>query len=341
MDWRLCTRLIIAGAACALLFAAVFPAAFEQDGPMFLACAYVAFMIRTFWFHIGIALIPVTVAATVLRMRRWAWCSWLLLASTLLPAAWSFRPRVTPRVDGPALTVMSMNLLLTNGNTSAIVASIEQADPDVILVQEYTPAAAAAIGGALQASYPYSVNCGREDAFGQAIFSRLPFVGTPQTHPQRDGHLGSGVPTGFVGSDDPQIRVVVALGDREVVIQNVHVSPPVSLEYFSDQRRMLAWLERSAATASRPLIIGGDFNATQQSAELGRLRAAGLGSALDDSGWGRCSTWPQGSVLSIFPGIRIDQLMYRGLTCHSARVAAATGSDHLPIVARFTLAGAP
>ena len=88
---------------------------------------------------------------------------------------------------------------------------------------------------------------------------------------------------------------------------------------------------------ARITTLGGDFNATQQSAELGELRAAGLTSALDEAGWGRCSTWPQESPLSIFPGIRIDQLMYRGLVCESAKVAAPTGSDHLPFVARFRL----
>jgi len=331
------TRLAIAGAAILLVFAAVFPAAFNHEGRVFLAFAYIAFMIRTFWFHIGIGLLPFAVTAFTLKLRRWGMLSLVLLGWTLIPAAWSFRPRASPPSGTPALTVMSMNLLLTNGNINAMLDSIGKENPDVILFQEYTPAAAASIGPALHEKYPHSVNFGRDDAFGQAVFSRLPFIGTPEPYPQRTGEHAAAVPVGFVGSNDPQIRVVVEVGGSQVVIQNVHVSPPVSLEYFKDQRSMLAWLAKWGASEQRPLIMGGDFNATQQSAELGKLRAAGLTSALDEAGWGRCSTWPQESPLSIFPGVRIDQLMSRGLICESAKVAAPTGSDHLPIVARFSL----
>ncbi|MCX5690075.1 MAG: endonuclease/exonuclease/phosphatase family protein, partial [Planctomycetota bacterium] len=254
---------------------------------------------------------------------------------TLIPSLWSLRPRPVSGADGPTLTLMSINLFFGNDDIASIKTSIEHDDPDVILLQEYTPQAAAKLDPLLRDRYPHVLDFSRDGAFGQAIFSRKPFIGRPDPFPHQNPLNEPSLPPDTVAYNQPQIRVVVEVGGREVMIQNTHLPAPVSLQFFRDQRVWIQWLIQQAQAQSRPIIYAGDFNATQQSTELAALRQAGLTSALDTSGTGRCATWPHQHWLKYVPGVRIDQFMSRGITCEWAHTGFPTGSDHLPIVARF------
>ena len=331
---RFGARAVIALAAAAMLLASVAPAGPGRDGGAVLAALWAAFMVRTFWFHIGLALLPVVAFARWSGSRRWALAGGLLLGWTLLPAAWSWRPRAGPSTDGPTLCVMSMNLLVSNRDIAAVLGRIAEHDPDIVLFQEYTPETDRVLSAALAERYPHRIDAGRDDAFGQAIYSKLPFVGPPVLYPQGREASGGG-PAGFVGSGDPQIRAVVDLDGREVVIQNVHFSPPVGAEYFRDQTRMLGWLGAWAGAEVRPLIVGGDLNATPECARVRAVLRGGLRDAHAEAGRGRGATWPDRSLLRHAPGVRIDHLLFRGVECIGSGVGRSTGSDHLPIIAKF------
>lgn len=332
------SRVVRAGlgtATIVLIFAAIMPAAFGDSGDGMLMFCLTSFMVRTFWFHIGLALIPFVIAAAALRMRKSSIIGAALLIWTLAPSLWSLRPRPEAPTHGPSLTLMSINLFFGNENLAAVEASIRHEDPDLILLQEYTPDAAARLEPLLRDRYPHILDFSRDGAFGQAIFSRKPFIGTPDPFPHQNPLNGEPLPPGTVAYNQPQIRVVVDVGGREVMVQNTHLPAPVSMQFFRDQRVWMQWLIEQTKAQTRPLIYAGDFNATQHSAELGALREAGLFCALDDAGIGRCTTWPHQRWLKYVPGIRIDQFMARDLICEWARTGLATGSDHLPIVARF------
>ena len=338
IQWLIPSALLVC--ASLLIFAAIMPAAFSTSDGGLLRLCLVAFMVRTFWFHIGLALIPFAIAAAALRMRKSSIIGTALLAWTLVPSLWSLRPRPDVAAQGSALTLMSINLFFGNDDLAAVEASIRHEDPDLILLQEYTPDAAAKLEPLLRDRYPHILDFSREGAFGQAIFSRKPFIGTPDPFPHQNPLNGDPLPPATVAYNQPQIRVVVDVGGREVMIQNTHLPAPVSMQFFRDQRVWMEWLIEQTKAQTRPLIYAGDFNATQHSAELAALREAGLFCALDDAGIGRCTTWPHQRWLKYVPGIRIDQFMARDLICESARTGLDTGSDHLPIVAKFTLAGA-
>lgn len=78
-----------------------------------------------------------------------------------------------------------------------------------------------------------------------------------------------------------------------------------------------------------PIILMGDFNATPDDTVL-----IPLFERLKDTdvinGFASKPTYPSDA-----PEIKIDYILYRGLTCISARTVSEVVSDHLPIIAEF------
>lgn len=299
--------------------------------------AFAALCGQTFRFHLGFAVAAALLVALAVRARRAAVLLVLLLVPTLGARAVTYAPRPAGldaggseiAADGPGLTVFSANLLYGRGDTGALLAQIAAADPDVVLFQEYTPGSAA-FEAALRATHPHAVVWPREDAFGQAVFSRLPFTSPPE--------IWRGPP----GSVIPLIACEVAVGDARVAVWNVHTLPPVGSRNTIEQRRMVAWIaaraEGTLARADAPdgLVVAGDFNAPYRTNHLRELRAAGLAEAHAWAGRGPGSTWPRLGWKRHFPGIRLDHVLFAGgLRATRASVGADFGSDHRPVVAGF------
>lgn len=163
----------------------------------------------------------------------------------------------------------------------------------------------------------------REDAFGQAVFSRLGFAERPRLYPP------SGTWT------EPQITVSVTVDGRTMRITNVHVLPPISLEYFAVQRSMARSLAEWAGEDSGPHVLIGDFNAVRGSGVLRAFAHEGFHDAHEAAGSWRGSTWPRIGWLRWAPGIQLDHAMVgRGAMPLSARTRADVGSDHRPVVVR-------
>jgi endonuclease/exonuclease/phosphatase (EEP) superfamily protein YafD len=128
-----------------------------------------------------------------------------------------------------------------------------------------------------------------------AILSRLPFVDTPQTYPA----LG-------IVLTEPQLRAVVRVDGREVVVQGVHTLPPVSFSYLREQRRLIRALAVWAQQEPRPMIIAGDFNCTPDAMAMGWLRDAGLQDAWSQRNRGIGATWPVDAGLFSIMGVKIS-----------------------------------
>lgn len=88
---------------------------------------------------------------------------------------------------------------------------------------------------------------------------------------------------------------------------------------------LLAELHRRAGRDGS-VIVGGDFNATPDSDEVGATTLA-----LDD-GWRLCGIGDGRTYPSDEPARRIDYLFLRGAGCAQARVHSTTVSDHRPLV---------
>jgi endonuclease/exonuclease/phosphatase family metal-dependent hydrolase len=92
-------------------------------------------------------------------------------------------------------------------------------------------------------------------------------------------------------------------------------------------------LRVASSVEGMPLLLGGDFNATPQSAVHAELRAAGYRDAWSECGQGDERTFPARA-----PVRRIDYLYLSGATtCRSARVLPGEASDHRAVLFRLRL----
>lgn len=328
-----------ASAALALglvAFGAWWPDDLSRDEAWFVRVSWAAFMIRTFWFHAGLALLADAALAWVVRARVTAAVLALVGVAIVWPTVLSFVPRAgAPGPGQSTLTVLSANLLFGRADARKLAGVVASTAPDVIVFQEYTHASAAFLQATLADQYPHRFEHARDDAFGQAVYSRLPFAGAPRAFPPGPGW------------SEPQIRVEVEFDGMRVGIMNIHVMPPTSLSMIREQRDRTLALSRlvrdelAGAARGSALIVAGDLNATPESEALELLCAAGLNDAHADAGFGRGSTWPRDTWLKWAPGVRIDHVLASdSLRSIHSGVSADIGSDHRPTFARFVRAPA-
>ncbi len=314
------------------------------SGSTHLTFAFAAFMLRTFILHAGIAMTVLAVLALIFRARRLFVLSVIFALTLCLPTLRTvFRWPSTFDPKQPTLTLVVANVNLGNPDLSQLISFINAENPDVVILQEITPAHVASLRSALSVTHPHRSEALRSDAFGQAIYSRIPFQSEPQLFPQgtllRDSRLG-----GVVGLHDPQIRTTISFQGLPVIIQNLHLVPPGDPSMLHEQRVQFAWLSdwvRSLAkSADQPaVILAGDFNSTPSSPQHAVLRAAGLVESHEQAGQGTGHTWPDIAPLSNLPGIRIDHVyLSKQLRAVQARVGPSIGSDHRPQVVRLVKA---
>jgi endonuclease/exonuclease/phosphatase family metal-dependent hydrolase len=150
--------------------------------------------------------------------------------------------------------------------------------------------------------------------YGIAILSRWP-VGAHETVPL---HI------------DPRVALFADLQtpDGVITVANTHLD--ASRE---DTWRRQEVTELLAAMKRRPpLLIGGDFNATPDSAIIETLRTAALTDAWPLCGSGNALTYPADT-----PVKRIDYLFLTGPTrCTRATVLDTQASDHRPLLVDLT-----
>ena len=133
----------------------------------------------------------------------------------------------------------------------------------------------------------------------------------------------------FVGSCLQTIEIPV--GSKTLRIIGLHAPRPQKLqkdnydEFWANAVPMIL-------SEQGPLVVVGDFNATQYSAVYKRLTSGGLRSAHQDRGRGYATTWPNGQYW--LPSlIRIDQaLISPEIECVSITEGEGKGSDHEPLV---------
>ncbi len=328
--WASCLWLLTSASLVALLLAYLLPPAFERTEAWYVALATSAFMLRVFQFHLGLALLLVLLLAALGRRWRLVAVSAAGAALALWPDLSTCVPHDPPATAGRPITIMSVNLLASNRRGDAILEQIHRADPDVICLQEYSSYWHQTLGAALGDTYPHVARVVRDDSFGIAVYSRVPF---------EPGHCST---FQLGGGRTPQQRVVLRWNGRETVLYNVHLTPPMSLRWARRQRLELADLRDRLAAERGPLIVCGDFNATNCTPHIAAIEELGLIDVHLLAGRGRGSTWPALGLKRYLPGLRLDHILVSpALAGLESRVGTEFGSDHRPLVARVAPAGAP
>ncbi len=325
--WAL-SWLVIVGSIGGVVFGMVWADDPSDTSRVSGALAWVALMGAVFRFHLGLGLLVMCAAAVLARARMAAVVMGLMAVVLLGERGVMYSPWRGDTGVGRDLRVMSVNLLYGRGDPDRLMAQIEDEDPDVVLIQEFTPDLEGRFAEMMGERYGYSVMRARTDAFGVAVFSRYGFVGEPEVW--RGDHGG------FV----PIVECMLDVEGRKVGVWDVHVVPPTSIGWVIEQRSHIAAIaERVDARFARGdldgIVVGGDFNAVSGSNHVREIRASagGLVEAHAVVGVGAGSTWAARGKRSWFPGIRIDNVFVGGgLVPVRSVVGEGIGSDHYPVV---------
>jgi endonuclease/exonuclease/phosphatase (EEP) superfamily protein YafD len=215
----------------------------------------------------------------------------------------------------PTVRIFFANVAGDNTEYDALLQEIATANPDVVVLVEYTWGWHLAFKRAPEIA-PYIHGSGHlQSHIGSVnVFSRLPLKSEMQSWIS-----GRAVHT-----------IEIALGSETLRIIGLHAPRPLGdpkYNYRSYWHEVLPLL----IAPQGPLAIVGDFNATQHSLIYQQLQAGSLRSAHDAVGRGYATTWPNGKFP--LPPIRIDQVFLSPeVECRSLKEGRGRGSDHKPLV---------
>ncbi|MBN1810201.1 MAG: endonuclease/exonuclease/phosphatase family protein [Anaerolineae bacterium] len=241
-----------------------------------------------------------------------------------------FLPRWPVRTVSPAFTVLTHNVLYTNEDAEALVASVEAHEPDFFGLRELGASMAETLEPRFAEHYPH-----HQVEPGCGFWSRYPILAYEASHLAE----GEGAWTQqFVLDIEGHELTVLSVHPRSPPVYGVPLSEvwgrlPTALDdrgRDADLRGLLLRLEGIAG----PLVVIGDCNATDQQSLYAPL-VRRLRDAHRESGWGMgftYSRWPDVG-LALW---RIDYVFYTPeLAALSTRVGDYAGSDHRPVIARL------
>ncbi|MFJ2741451.1 endonuclease/exonuclease/phosphatase family protein [Streptomyces sp. NPDC087440] len=211
--------------------------------------------------------------------------------------------------------VVQHNIADDNPDPAGAVRALAAAGPDLIALEEVTPAALPAISGALDGTYPHHAVHGT--------------VGLWSKFPLRDVRPVDLKPEGIT---QPWQRGLRATANTSVGHVAVYVAHLPSVRAAWPQGLKTGWRNEAAVKLGAALeaerlervVLLGDLNATADDRGLDPVVAR-----MDDTGGaGFVFSWPRR-----FPVARLDHVMVRDGVVSRVERLAATGSDHVPVSA--------
>ena len=284
--------------------------------------------------------VAVPVAAVIAVLQRNAvLIAGVLFAAVLFASTWGgmLWPHSEPEPQGPVVTVMTYNLLVSNRNTEGVLAAIREADADVVGLVELNATIGDAIRRDLIEEYPYQALFDRGSLFGVGVISRYPIerIETNLDDPDWNG--------------DP-IAVQVDWEGGPFVFVAVH--SPASSHKVEIRERHARLLRDFAEAQTLPVIVAGDLNASDRNQSISIIKEA-LNDAFREAGTGIGHTFPGASYADTrgssrpetfgipWPKwlVRIDYIFYSDdWQAIDARIAPWEGSsDHRGVVAELAL----
>jgi endonuclease/exonuclease/phosphatase (EEP) superfamily protein YafD len=229
-----------------------------------------------------------------------------------------FGPPVNGGKKAGSRAVM-MNVSRENTDYRKVGQFVQTTAPDFIVVDEVTWIWLEKLREMLT-NYHYSKSLPREDEFGIALFSRIPFDHAEMVK------IG--------GLDFRAVKASMTIQGKRLTLIGVHPPPPIDQFYREERIRYLKDLSTMVSSSNRPVMVLGDLNTTSWSPIFQDLLSK---TGLRDSrqGFGIQPTWP-----ALLPPlwIPIDHcLISAGVTIHNRKVGPYIGSDHYPVIVDFSL----
>ncbi len=265
----------------------------------------------------------------LLKCKKWLMvCSVALVAMHIAWVAPDYLAGATERDDNLGrnsheINILSANLLYVN-LTQKRIDEMRNADSGVIFLQEYS----SEWDKALRDSYCSTADCIypkfkfdiRDDAFGQAIFSK-------NMHDQIMVEDLMGVPL---------MHLVKTVEDTKIHIFNVHTLPPRTMEYTDAWNIQNQTLLERVTSIEEPVVLAGDFNMTQYSFWYKKFIDAGFKDCFRETGQGFATTFPNG--VFTLPSLRMDHVFVSNrLVCEGVELGQGFGSDHRPVQVTFEI----
>jgi endonuclease/exonuclease/phosphatase (EEP) superfamily protein YafD len=256
-------------------------------------------------------------ALSVVRRRVWSAAAGVVAAGALALQVLPHVAAGTARADGQTLSWLVASVRVDNTSHAALVDLIQDRRPHIVGLVETDARWLRVLDRPLR-EYPHRVQVSRPDAFGMALYSRLPLTGA------RERELGA-VPT---------ISASLSVAQHAIDLVLVHALPPLSPDYA---RRRDQQLRQLAALRPKPggsLVLAGDFNVTPYSPSFGAsfasafTRAPGLG----------------GTFPASFPAplrIPIDHAFAAGPVSLRRVIERDIASDHLPFTVYISIPSGP
>lgn len=226
-----------------------------------------------------------------------------------------------PAGEGPEITVMQANLLFDGADPGVLVEQVRSRNVTLLTVNELTAPAIEALGRAgLDQLLPYKYVSPAKTAAGTGIWSAYPLTDTVEY----DGYILN------------QLSATATLpGIGPVTVFALHPVPPVyGTDVWADElSRLRAILD--AAPADRPVIAGGDLNATYNHAQYRAMVSGRYADAAEQAGAGYLRTYPTDKPWP--PLVGIDHILLSGAHAAAVETVELPGADHRALVARIQL----
>lgn len=240
----------------------------------------------------------------------------LLLAASTLPA------RAIPGTagDGPALTVLAVNVFEGGADVEQVAALIAAEQPDLVSIPEAGPRFRERLAPLVE---PLGYRSYGSTDSGPDVSGVSALAST---------RLGDLTATVDDGSSEPSVVLTGgALGAlRFVAFHSAAPTPGRLPQWAGDQAHVATW-----CAGPTPAVVAGDFNASLDHSPF-RAGTAGCGDAAEQAGEGLVGTWPSAAPRLI--GTQIDHVVATdGITAESFTVHDVAGSDHRAVVTRLRL----
>ncbi|MFH8802347.1 endonuclease/exonuclease/phosphatase family protein [Streptomyces sp. NPDC017936] len=267
-------------------------------------------------------LVPAGLGLLLSLLSRW-WTGLVWGVTLLALLAWFIEPygKDNEPVGAPVarLRVLASNVEFGRA-TDELIAAVRREKPDLVFVAECEHGCQAAVARELGGGYPHRRAVPGGTSVGSVVLSRFPLTPTAGV-PGRMGMPGA----------------VADVGGHPVRLQLAHPEPPLP-------RQVAVWkreLGRLRDFAGRhrddgPLILAGDFNASQDHAAFRRILDTGLYDAARLAGSPREPSWPTRTTPAF--GVQIDHvLVSEEFSASRARFLDLPGTDHRSLLVDVTL----
>jgi endonuclease/exonuclease/phosphatase (EEP) superfamily protein YafD len=272
-------------------------------------------------------LIPLVLALIAAGLARRHWLVTVLAIPTLFISL-THAPLFLPRpclalTDREGFKVLSYNVGRHNLDVTAMAALIRQEQPDILLLQELRRDRVEALINTLDDLYPDAELHFTYDPYTlQAMASRYPLT-----------------PLAIMAEKGRAQKVLLETPNGPVTVINAHTYFP---DWQGRYEEMSALLAEDIIPTDGPLILGGDFNTTDQT-QIYRMVNQQLHNAHREAGWGLGFTFPvyRRRIRGIFPlppMVRIDHIFYSDhfFANNAGTLTESGGSDHLSVYAELS-----